>query len=114
MREKEIEVMNDVYFEVKSALGKKIRTTKEHWKLVSEVKHPIIKDYEKEVKETIANPDEVRQSKKDTTVYLYYKKYQKYFVCVLVRHLNSEGFIITAYLADKIKKGEIVWRRETK
>ncbi len=106
--------MNGIYFEVESVLGKRIRTTKEHWKLISEVKHPIIKDYEKEVKETLINPDEIRQSKKDTSVYLYYKRLPKYFVCVLVKHLNSEGFIITAYLADKIKKGDIVWKKGQK
>lgn len=103
-----------VYFEVESVLGKRIRTTREHWKLISEIKHPIIKGHEKEVKETISDPDEVRQSKKDGSVYLYYRKLSKYFVCVLVKHLNSEGFIITAYLADKIKKGDVIWKTRRK
>jgi len=106
--------MAEIYFEVVSVLGKKIRTTKEHWKLISEIKHPIIKEHEKEVKETLAEPDEIRQSRKDLSVFLYYRKSEKYFVCVLVKHLNSEGFIITAYLADKIKKGNTIWKKETK
>lgn len=106
--------MNESYFEIESVLGKKIRTTKEHWKIISEVKHPIIKDYEEEVKETISSPNEIRQSKKDKSVYLYYKRLPKYIICVLIKHLNSEGFIITAYLADKIKKGNVVWKRQEK
>lgn len=104
----------EVYFEVESVLGKKIRTTREHWKLISEIKHPIIKGREKEVKETVSDPDEIRRSKKDRSVYLYYRKLSKYFVCVLVKHLNSEGFIITAYLADKIKKGDTIWKKRQK
>lgn len=54
----------EVYFEVESVLGKRIRTTREHWKLISEMKHPIIKGHEKEVKETVSDPDEIRRSKK--------------------------------------------------
>ena len=73
-----------------------------------------MKDQEVEVKQVLAAPDEVRQSRKDPSVFLYYKKSAKYFVCVLVKHLNSEGFIITAYLADKIKKGNTIWKKEVK
>jgi len=43
--------MPQIRFEVKSILGKKIRTTEEYWKLISEVKHPLVKRYEAEVKE---------------------------------------------------------------
>ncbi len=31
------------------------------------------------------------------------------FVCVVARHLNGEGFIITAYRTNLIKIGETVW-----
>ena len=82
--------MPQVRFEVKSCLRKEIRTTEEYWKLISEIKHPLVKRYEAEVKETIKNPDEVRRSKKDSSVFLYYKKYGNLFICVLVRHLNSK------------------------
>ncbi len=114
MAETKLIMNGGVYFEVESVLGKKIRTTRERWKLISEMKHPIIKSYEPDVKETVSDPDEVRRSKKDRSVYLYYRKLSKYFVCVLVKHLNSEGFVITAYLADKIKKGDIVWKKRQK
>ncbi|HJH25336.1 MAG TPA: hypothetical protein C5S37_00870 [Methanophagales archaeon] len=105
--------MPQVRFEVKSILGKEIRTTEEYWKLISEVKHPIIRRYEEEVNETIKNPDEVRRSKKDFSVFLYYKKYGNLFICVLVRHLNNEGYIITAYIADKMKKGDVIWQKKS-
>ena len=106
-------IMPQVRFEVKSCLRKEIRTTEEYWKLISEIKHPLVKRYEAEVKETIKNPDEVRRSKKDSSVFLYYKKYGNLFICVLVRHLNNECYIITAYIADKIKKGDVIWQRKS-
>ena len=106
--------MTAIYFEVRSVLGVKVRTTEDHWKFISEEKHPIIKDYEEEVRETLRNPEEIRKSRRDERVHLYYKKLGKYYICVLVKHLNGEGFIITAYLADKMKKGEIIWKKSQK
>ncbi|MDI6654397.1 MAG: hypothetical protein QME59_00735 [Candidatus Hydrothermarchaeota archaeon] len=38
---------------VKTPLGMIVRTTEEYWKLITKFKHPIIKKYEKEVKETL-------------------------------------------------------------
>ena len=89
--------MTRPYFTVKSKLNKTIRTTRDYWDSILESKHPIMKKYEEETKETLREPDEVRRSRKDSSVYLYYRKYEKYFVCVLTRHLNGEGFIITVY-----------------
>jgi len=104
--------MDRIRFVVKSKLGKEIMVTERYWSLIVKIKHPIIKDYEKEVKETIEEPEVIRMSRKDSDVFLHYKRHGKFFVCVLVKHLNGEGFIITAYLADKIKKGKIIWQRE--
>jgi hypothetical protein len=105
--------MTEWYFEVKSVLGKTIRTTTEYWEIIIRFKHPIMRKYEKEAKEALSDSDEVRVSRKDGSVYLYYRKTNKYYVCVLAKHTNNEGFIITAYLADKIKRGEIVWRKRS-
>jgi hypothetical protein len=62
------------------------------------------------VKEILAEPDEVRRSLIDKSVFLYYKKFDRLY-CVVAKHLNDEGFIITAYPTDKIKEGEIVWTK---
>ena len=45
-------------------------------------------------------------------VYLYYSSYGRYYLCVVCRHLNGEGFIITAYLTDQIKKGVTVYEAD--
>jgi len=106
-----------VRFEVVSPLGMTIRTTDEYWGFITEFKHPIIRKYEEEVKETLKTPDEVRASRKDPKVFLFYRQYKKLenrYICVLVKQLNGEGFIVTAYLADKIKRGNVIWPEEQK
>lgn len=70
-------------------------------------------DKEPEVKEALSSPDEIRQSKKDDSVYLYYLYKGKFSVCVVCRHLNGEGYIITAYMTDRIKEGERIWIKKS-
>lgn len=96
------------YIEIVSKLRQKIRITKRHWDHIVS-KHESIIGLEEIVKETLKNPTYVRISKEDRNVYLYYKPYRKYFLCVVCRHFNGDGFIITAYLTDDIKKGETVY-----
>ena len=47
----------------------------------------------------------------DEDVFLYYKKRDNKLYCAVTRHVRKEGFLITAYVADKIKEGEIVWTK---
>ena len=101
----------EVYFEVRAQTGKIIRTTRSHWELIAKVKHPEIEGKEEEVKLCLAEPMEIRRSSEDSNVYLYYAPFENYFICVVARHLNSDGFIVTAYITDKIKEGEAVWKK---
>ncbi|MBI2208486.1 DUF4258 domain-containing protein [Candidatus Woesearchaeota archaeon] len=98
--------MSDVYFEVKSCLGKNIRVTKSYWRKIIETKHRIIKGKEDIVKETLKSPIELRKSRKDPKVVLHYKKLNGKYCCVVTKSLNGEGFIITAYITDRVKIGE--------
>jgi hypothetical protein len=54
------------------------------------------------------NPDEIRKSKTDKDVFLYYKRIDELY-CVVARHEGRKGFLITAYPADKVQEGEIIW-----
>ena len=74
-------------------------------------KHPRMRGREKEVREVLQQATEVRRSKTDSSVCLYYKGKEDYFICAVVKHLNNEGFLITAYHTEVIKEGEVVWRR---
>ena len=95
-----------IYFEVISSLGKKIRVTRNYWNKIIETKHRIMKGKENIIKATLQNPEQVRRSRKDLSVYLYYKKIGDNYNCVVAKHLNGDGFIVTAYMTDRIKAGE--------
>ena len=95
-------------FEVTSSLGKRITVSVEYWQKIVGTKHPIMRDREELVKQTLTSPEQVRRSRKDRTVYLHYRKIDGRYCCVVVKHLNADGFIVTTYLTDKIKVGEVV------
>jgi hypothetical protein len=102
---------SEIAFEVKSQLGALVKTTHSYWKIITQVKHPSIQGKEKLVKEVLRVPDEIRVSKKDNKVYLFYKKYAKRLLCVVARIDDGEGFIITVYYTEKIKEGELKWKK---
>ena len=95
-------------FEVTSSLGKRITISVEYWQKIVETKHPIMRDREELVRQTLTSPEQVRRSKKDPSVYLHYRKDDGRLCCVVAKHLNGDGFVVTAYLTDKIKVGEVV------
>jgi hypothetical protein len=85
--------------------------TNEYWNIVSHIKHPVMSGEEKIVEEVLCLPDEVRQSIRDKQVFLFYKKIEKRYICVVVKRLNGTGFLITAYPTDKIKEGLLLWMK---
>ena len=103
--------MAGAYFEVLSLLGKRIRVSESYWNFIVSMKHPIMSGKETLVKNALSEPDEVRRSRKDRSVYVYYKRFKKDFISVVCKHLNGEGYIITAYITDRIKIGEVVWQK---
>ena len=98
-------------FSVKSKLDIQIRVSKEYWKIITEIKHPAIAKYDTEIKETLRAPDEIRKSRIDPDIFLYYKKVAEKYICVVARHEDKQGFVITAYITNKIKEGELVWKK---
>jgi len=60
--------LHKTYFEIKSKLGIQVSTTLGYWNMITNIKHPTIKGREREVKQTLYEPDEIRVSKKDKTV----------------------------------------------
>lgn len=99
------------YFEVQSKLGILVSTTKIYWDIITRIKHPTVKSKEEDVKKVLCDPDEIRVSKKDRAVVLFYKMIEKLYLCVVVKFSKKRGYIITAYWTRKIKEGELKWRR---
>ena len=83
--------------------------TRRYWEYIVTIKHPVMQGKEQEVQRTLHEPEVVRRSISDPKVFLYYLGSGKYYVCVVVRHDNGTGFLITAYRTDKVKEGEPIW-----
>lgn len=66
------------------------------------------------IQEALSNPEVVRVSNTDGAVHLYYRYREgttvgDKWLCVVVKYLDNDAFIITAYLTDKLKQGEQLW-----
>jgi len=92
--------------------GRSVRLNEE--RLAHILLHPELTAMEVEVEVTLKNPEQVRRSRTDNTVLLYYRYYIGTLVgdkwlCVVVKHLENDAFVLTAYFTDKIKQGEQIW-----
>ena len=100
----------DIHFEVFTPLGFRVRVTRSYWELIVTVKHPVMAGRESDVQEALQNPDEIRVSRNDSAVYLFYKAERaKRWVCAVAKRLNGDGFLITTFPTDAIKEGVRVW-----
>lgn len=71
----------------------------------------MLKGHEAEVKEALSDPQEIRRSSKDPDVYLFYRGGEPRWICAVAKSEGLNGFLVTAYPADKIKIGEVLWTR---
>ncbi len=100
-----------IRFVVVCVLGKRITITDDYWQKIIQIKHPSMAGKDAQVQETLAQADEVRESKSDALIKLYYRHYGNLHLCVVVKHLNGDGFIVTTYFTDRIKEGVTVWTK---
>ena len=101
--------------------GQAIRLPWERWLHVIDPAgaHPYMAAMLSELMETLRAPDIVRRSSSDPDrVRLYYKWFETIVVgnkwmCVIVEFLSgNDAFVRTAYVTDRLKRGEELWRRE--
>lgn len=86
----------ELLFEVLTPAGFTVRVSHSYWGIVSTVKHPIMAGQEDSVKQTLQTPDEIRRSRTDETVYLFYKEERpQRWNCAVAKRLNGDGFLIT-------------------
>jgi hypothetical protein len=89
--------------------GREIRLTDERKQHI--LAHPEMAEMETAIEVALRSPEIVRRSNTDNTFYLYYRYHKGTIVgdkwlCVVVKYLDNDAFIITAYLTDKLKTGE--------
>jgi len=94
-------------------LGFTVHVTKRYWQLIVDVKPPVMLGQEEGIKKALSDPDEIRQSRRDRGVYLFYmsERLGRWICAVARREKDVKGFLITAYPTDAIKEGEKIWPR---
>ena len=103
---------DSLFFTAQTPLNCNIRITVSYWNIITQIKHPIMNGQEAAVQATLTQPDQIRRSRTDSNVYLFYKlQREKRWLCGVIKKLNGEGFLITTYPTDAIKEGEIVWQK---
>ncbi|MBU4373750.1 MAG: hypothetical protein KJ714_04775 [Euryarchaeota archaeon] len=91
---------------------RRILLTEERWNHIIET-HPELKEMLKELQGTLENPELIKRSVYSENVVLFYGHYEHIYegkhLCVVVR-LDNES-IVTAYITDRIKRGEVIWKK---
>ena len=102
---------------VKDCLNRLIRITDERIKHIKD-NHPelAVTDLEEKIISTLQSPEFIIASVSDETVELYYKQFSQTpvgdkWLCIVVKNLTIDFFIITLYYSDTIKKGEEIWKK---
>ncbi|HEY9618788.1 MAG TPA: hypothetical protein V6C78_00380 [Crinalium sp.] len=92
--------------------NKQVRLTEE--RLAHILAHSEMVGMEAQIADTLSNPQLVRRSRSDDSVALFYRLYTQTVIgdkwlCIVVKYLPNDAFIVTAYFTDKPKQGEELW-----
>ncbi|MFB6229094.1 MAG: PBECR2 nuclease fold domain-containing protein [Halobacteriales archaeon] len=91
--------------------GRDVRLTDERLDHIES--RPEMEDQLSRIEETLADPDELRESNQDETVRLYYRHYAKTpvtekYLLVVAKAAVDDPFVITAFFTDRIKSGRAI------
>lgn len=97
---------------IQDCFGHSVRLTDERMAHILE--HPEMSRMGAEIERVLTDPQSVRRSRSDDAVRLFYEFYAQTIVggkwlCVVVKYLHDDAFVVTAYLTDKPKTGEELW-----
>ena len=80
--------------------------------------HPgTLPDYLEQLKESLTNPDQIRQSEYDEAVLLFSKWFDtirtgRYLTVVIVTNADpTRHWMITVYTARKLARGKVIWQK---
>jgi hypothetical protein len=97
---------------IRDCFGHSVRITDE--RLAHFLEHAEMAGVEDEIARVLQTPSEVRVSRSDDHVKLFYEYYAQTrvggkWLCVVVKYSPDDAFVVTAYLTDTVKPGETVW-----
>ncbi len=99
-------------FEATTPLTFSVEVTQERWNLIVSVKHPVMNGHEDEVRTALERPDEIRRSRRDAEVLLFYRLERPgRWTCAVTRRTTTGALLVTAYPTDAVKEGEQIWVR---
>lgn len=99
-------------FEALTPLGFRVHVTEHYWQIITTVKHPVMAGKTTIVQTVLESLDEIRLSRTDPSVYLFYRKEgESRWICAVIKREDGMGFLITTYPTDAIKEGERIWHR---
>jgi len=101
--------MNDLLFDAMTPLGFSVRCTRSYWNFIASQKHPVMAGKHADIRRTLEEPDQIRVSRRDPQVHLFYRGGPPRWTCAVARVSVDGGFLITAYPTDRIKAGETIW-----
>ncbi len=102
----------DWLFETDTPLGFSVHTTTEYWDYITTVKHPTLRGRLDLVVQTLRDPDQIRRSRSDENVFLFYRTFDNIgLICSVAKQEGIGGFLITAYQSDTIKRGVLLWTK---
>jgi hypothetical protein len=92
--------------------GREVRVTDE--RLAHILERPELDGMDSEVEVVLRKPRFVRLSRSDSSVQLFYAFYPETLVggkwlCVVVKYLEADAFVVTAYLTNRPKAGDDLW-----
>jgi len=101
---------SNLLFEAVTPLGFRVRVDKLRWTTIVTEKHPVMNGREQDVRAALEKPNEVRQSKTDKSVLLFYRPEKPgRWVCAVIKHSVSGSFLITTYPTNAVKEGIQIW-----
>jgi hypothetical protein len=98
-------------FEVATPLGFAVSTTWAYWSFLVRHKHPAMAGRVAATMEVLSDPAEIRRSRKDPLVFLFYRPDGERWLCAVAKRQQERGFLVTAYPTDSIKAGAVEWTR---
>lgn len=95
--------------------GRRVRLTAEREDHIAE--HPEMAELSDGLADVIGAPERAVRSASDPMVELLYEfrrgtKVDDKWLCVVIKYLTNDAFVVTAYLTDKIKQGENLWAKK--
>ena len=94
--------------------GNKVELTNERWKHIV-AQHPEVERYYGLIADALREPDLIKRRRHAQDVWLYYKFYSTIhggkYLLVAIKN-PPKAFVLTCYITDKIKRGNIVWQKK--